>query len=392
MREKHNKKQPVLIFALVLSMNMFFLFFNGSQYFNLGKYYVLPVITIGVGILFILRQNKIPFYIEHKSILIVLIYIFFITYILKLGAQFDMLVATMLFYLFLLIVSSVKMNERSVRFIINSYIFSGFIFAIILFVQMKQPYAQLGVFRYGVFFSDTGFYDVNFTAAYMLLPALICFNKAIEGRKGYVARVNLGISIIIFMAIALTGSRGAILPFLAIVIYKIINLRKFKISYVIFIIIAILLVLFVLPEDIFVRLFTKSYIGTNTRRFMDWRYGLKVFSMQPWFGNGLYSTILIIEKKLGVVYTAHNSIITIFIQYGMLGSIFNLLIIFYPIYKIRRMKDSKMVLLIYLAFVFTITMIEANVTAVMLIPLSVIYILINYARQNENKNIDKFII
>jgi O-antigen ligase len=383
--------KSVSVMALLMSLNMICLFLNGSRYFNFGTYYVLPITTIVAGLFTTIRQKKVPFNVEQICILVIALYLFVLTYVANYGGQFDMIAATALFYIFIWVIASVNMNKANINFVINSYIASGLILAVILLIQMKRPYAHLGQFRYGIYYSDTGFYDVNFTAAYMLIPALMCVNRAIKGKTREIRMWNLLFSTIIFIAILLTGSRGSILPFLAISVFKIVKTYKKKVYFIPFAILIAVLIYFYLPKDIFERLFMKSYITTNSRRFEDWKYGLMAFSLRPWFGSGLYSSLSIISREIGEQYTAHNSFITLLIQFGIIGAIPNLVLLFYPIYRVFKTEGFGMELLYYLAFLFTIVMIEANVTPIMLIPITIIYMIINYLRENPNENIDPYI-
>ncbi|MDR6121163.1 putative inorganic carbon (HCO3(-)) transporter [Bacillus sp. SLBN-46] len=381
-----NKNQNINYSIIMFCITILLVFFARDQFFNLGNYFLLPIITIICSAFYLATmQINIILRIEHICVLSILGYAFFIVYVLGKGSEFDIVAATLLFYLFFLLMVSIDLNERSLKWVVNAYVISALILAIILLIQMKPPYP--GQIRYGIYYSSTDFYDVNFTATFMLIPALITFNQTLVA-KVQKKRIRNGIfTLIIFLAIALTGSRGSIVPLIAVFCYRMVTLRKLKISYLFTLLLLLIVVYIALPDELFNRFFVDSYESNNVRRLHAWEYGIQSFLISPWFGNGLYSTKSIIESTIGIVYNAHNTFIVILTQYGIIGAIPNVFLLIYPILKFLTKKTRNNLLLYYLSFIFSLIMIEANLSLVILIPLTIMYMALNYVKKNPSYDI-----
>lgn len=363
---------------------------NNSKYFNLGSYFILPSITIGFGILSVMKKEKIELYLEHKLIVSIILYgLFLITVLFRVG-QFDMIAATMLYYTFMLMILLYDFNEKSIKLIINTFIFSGAIFAIILLIQQNQPYIQSGSLRYGIFYSESNFYDVNFTAAYMTIPALFSYGKIINSKYLKTRLMYLFLFSVIFLAIAMTGSRGSLLPLISALFLIIFVNKRLNLFYIIIFIVLSMIIFRLIPEELYFRYFEDSYIDSNLGRLRHWEYGFNAFTIKPIFGNGLYSASEIISNQLRVNYTAHSTFLAIIVQYGLLGAIPNFILLGYPLYSIKKMKLGKDIYIIYLVFLITMITIEANITMIMLIPLTIFYIIIKFARKNPEHNFKNF--
>ncbi|SHK18286.1 O-antigen ligase [Clostridium cavendishii DSM 21758] len=381
-----NKKSiPISITTCFLCLTILFVFKCNDQFFNLGKYYILPIATIIVGcfqMIFMLVKGKIKLRIEHYCIIFILLYITFITYILQLPSKFDTVMSYYMLFLLLFVMSIVEFKPKEIKIINISYIFSGLIFAIILLKQMQAPYP--GVTRYSVFYSEINFYDSNFLAAYMFLPSLLAFNKGIISKKKTKQLLYYIIAAIISLAILLTGSRaGVVALFLGIIMLLCKDNKKFIIK-IIIIGIIIFIIYELIPEELIQRFFMESYNdGSNQKRLLDWNYGWETFKTSPFWGTGMIWTIDAISSRIMVDYTVHNTIIGFMMQFGIIGFI-PIIILFVNLFKEFLNKSLSIMLISLIGLMFLIIMIEAQSSIVLFFPFIFMYIILNFKKNNNN--------
>lgn len=143
---------------------------------------------------------------------------------------------------------------------------------------------------------------------------------------------------IIFVGISLTGSRGAIISFLAISTFYVIKkyfsniLHGFFLS--IGILIASFLVFLFIPKDIFDRLLFKNSPTTmdyTSGRSDQWPEAVRLINNNPWIGNGAdaFTRLNHIYVSDETTLQLHNVFLAIVVEFGFIGLSLYILTLFF---------------------------------------------------------------
>lgn len=352
-----------------LALNFIFMYTNGAKYFNFSDYFIYIILTVAGSGLYILTHK-----VYHHSILSLLVFLIPIMIVCLSSSlkpyQTDAFSAYLMFFITIFSLSFVKINKEQFNFLTNAYILSAVVMSLILVIQRRLPYEIYGIVRYGLYYDELNFYDINFTATYLLVPGLLSFFEWLKGKKFYLVT-----TIVIFIALLMTVSRGAVVPFIGIVFYKLWKDHHFKLWHWLLFVVVLAIGTPFIPEHIYNRLFAESYTadGSNQKRALDWLVGIRVFLDSPIIGNGMIDTNLLTTQVVAYT-TAHNSFLVWLINFGIVGfmTVLNLLIWIY--YRLKIMSEYH---LIYLALLFSVFMIEANLSMVLLAPLTYFVVFIN---------------
>ncbi|MDU6115959.1 MAG: O-antigen ligase family protein [Paeniclostridium sordellii] len=383
---KNNKNDNISFFTYSLSLMILLVFICRDKYFNIGNYYfyIIASIIIGtMGIAFKIattKKIKKPRLSDYCYISII-IYSIIITYLLGHPFKADTVITYVILCLLILVVNFTMFNRKEVNFIINIYIISALILAIMQLLQWKMPYP--GQIRFSVFYSDLEYYDVNFLAAYMLVPGSIAFNKAINLKNKIKKNKYFFASGIIVMSIFLTGSRaGAIGTIISFTLILLIN-KKINIKTILWILLLILIIYIIIPDEIINRFFVNSYNdGSNGRRVEHWKYGWALFKQNPFWGYGLTWTSEALAIEYNYYSTVHNTFIAMLIQFGIIGITPIIILLINLVIKLLK-KGEKNMLGPIIGLIFSIIMIEAQTSLLIYIPIIIISIVINNKSTNN---------
>lgn len=362
------------IITLLFSLHCLLLIFNRTTYFNLvGSYHIYILMLL----FFVISLRK--FTGTQLMILGVILYSL-LAYALKGGK----LLGVLLFWLVVFFAVGFKIEQKNYLLIKKAYCISASIISATLLIQHRAPYAGYAGFgaaeRYGVFFSELEFYDVNFTATFLTIPTVLIFidfyDKVTKYRKLALVAVLLNL-----LAIYFTGSRAGLVVVFGSLFACAFASKKRKIDFkILYIVVGVIVLVFayqLLPKNTIERLLEQGVVdGKTSRRYLDWKYGIEAFKNSPLWGNGLYSTIEMVEKISGVVYTAHNTYIMYLVMYGVIGCIPIFAFITIPIYRAIKKCDLYF-LILYMGFLAQTFVIEAGFSEIYLIPTIFFWVYIN---------------
>lgn len=284
---------------------------------------------------------------------------------------------TLILIPFIVFVSSISINKY-IRLIAIGYIAGNFLSAIMCIMISFFLTFQNGVFSPSVY---NGFYDwsffklliagythfnysflshfihVNYFSMYLLLATYIVYHELTDkwGKLGTGGKLALLLLIVFFMVtILLLQSRAAILSFLIIAFIEIVFfMRKpgyfgVKISAILFISAIVFLILF--KSGRFIKI-TESVENFNYEKLKEkelrislWESSFSLIGQHPLIGVGtgdvkdeyrkIYNERL---KKItgGKYYNAHNEFLQITMQLGIIGILFLLLLIFWPLMQYK---------------------------------------------------------
>lgn len=381
--------------ALYLVM-VVFMFMNGDMYFNINNYKIVLILIDICGIFVCyacVRKHKVKdFYWLWIGLAILSLLVS--KYIINKPTEQYYVLYIVLLLVFLLCISLAHYTKAQIVYMIDGYIISTLIISILLLINHKTPYAAYGIFRYALYYDSNNYYDVNFTSIYLLLPTLFSFYVflKIKNKKRWFYFVATLINTI---AIILMGSRGTFAPSLAIMAYFLLKDRGTILWKIVFVIAIVIGFLCIVPDDVYSRLLGVNYIGTESKRFLDWGYGFRAIKAEWMFGNGMRAPVDIVAEYGGhgvVRYTIHNTYLVYLAQLGVIGSIPFFAIIINPIVRLLKMKNNSFLLLCYLGFLFSIIMVESNYTYVFFVPMSVIYMILKFCSDYGISNRDTILV
>lgn len=399
------KLEPVHMITYLLGLTMILIFTCSDKYFNVGDWYLLPFIIILIGLSnitydFIKSKKMIKLDSMNYCMIFIMLYVLFSSFILRLPYKSDTVLSYVFLFLLLLVLSLTQFSREQIKFVIKCYIASAVIITIIMLIQRATPYP--GELRFSIYYSETGFYDVNFLAAYIAVPALLSFNNAML-RKDKDGKIKFyAITAIILLGVFLTGSRGGLLGFVIGALFiacvnkeitfekikeiiEIKKLKKPKLRTIILVALGIALLYLVLPRELTDRFFVQSYNdGSNQKRLQHWIYSIQSFIKQPIFGSGITWTEDVIVRNFGAHYTSHNTFLAALMQFGLVGIIPYMMIFIMPIKTLWK-SNQKSIIGIILALSFMMIMIEAQCSLILFIHLSVIYVILRYTVNEKTK-------
>ena len=377
----NTNSEKVSLSAVFCCILIIGIYFSKTKYFNVGSYFV-PFLCLDVILLFenLIYKKIFNYSFITKNLLLFLGYILVSILLLKKQYEQDMVFTYFMFYTTLILALQREWNKKSIKIIVNSLMFSGVILSILTIIQHKMPYSY--EFRFAVYYSASEFFDVNFMGAFLLLPAFFSFEKLLNKFSIY----KLFVFGIIAIGICMSGSRGAVVPLLVGICLRLLYEKKSKFSTLCVISIVIVGIVVFLPESMYDRFFTTSYISTNTKRFYDWTYGWNAFKDSPILGSGFAASSTIIINKFFVGVTAHNMYIVTLIQSGIIGALPLFVTYIYPIITLIKDRCNSKILIYYCAFMFSLGMIEPNASLVYFVPFMVFYILCDYYYKNRERD------
>lgn len=380
------KITPECAIVFLICMHSLLIFTNGTRFFNLVGSWHLYVLIVP---LFLLYKTDVI----KKIQLVVGCIIFYslASYIFKGGSQ---ILAVLLFWVVIFFIVGFKTSPYYYMYIKNAYCISSVIISLLLFIQHRRPYSEgADIARFGLFFSESGFYDVNFTSTFLTIPTILMFVDFYDRNVKHI-KIVLFALIVNLLAIYLLGSRsGLVIVFGSVFAYALTSKNKKggnKLVYIVGGIFLVLVILRFLPTGILDRVLSKGVIdGKNTTRYISWMYGLEAFKKNPIWGNGLYSTVEQIQKNnyWGTAYTAHNTYISFLDMYGIVGSIPIGVFLLAPIYYSIRKKYELYFLILYVGFLAQLFVIEAGFSEIMLIPVMFFWIYINCGENETLKRL-----
>lgn len=318
-------------------------------YYMIGRralYLYLFILTIGVYILGIIIDRYVEKPDTTLKYLLVLWIIYFISvfYSVSSSNSLSNLLEISIIYIPLVLFSINRISTKNKQIIEVIYFFASLIFLIVLVVQSGQH----------IYWNDRstinfGTIDINsnFMEYVLIIPFAYCLKEAFSSKKKKIFYRSLMFVIMIFdlYGTMLTGSRGAIVAVVGVVIVQMFFIFKengTKLSFYIVLVAIILASYFMfddlmslLPDSVNNRLQLSTFTDSNNRNIiwfstLKWRlHSANTFQM--FFGTGYGTSSTIIGS------TTHNMFLEVLLENGYVG-----LVIFtgFIISMFRRIKVS----------------------------------------------------
>jgi len=345
---------------------------NQVLYLEYFPYFFALIILIYNNVVYE-SKIRIPRTILDKAIFIFSVYIFLSIYFISSDKSYGLekfqfyILSVILFYLPILLIKSQKDIDK---FFKGIYYF-GFILSVIGFMQLSG-YGNFLIKDFGGRFN---FFRINpiwvgryFSYAIIVeIYLIMVYSKNLSYNIGKIIFVTTLI-ILQFYFILLTGSRGPLSALIIALIYLIISRIKFNVIKIIYSITSLLIILIFLysliPDDIIERILTTTYTGKLTV-IIRILANIEAFNF---FKSNILTGIGFGAYKFGgeiidyLIYP-HNVFMEILSETGIIGFILFFFIVFYPVYlfQIRKhLLDKNQISLIMSTFI--VALINSNLS------------------------------
>ena len=324
---------------LLLVLYILFVFFNNHSALFIADYCLPLLLFILLGTIEKIEKKDLTFSKYSVSIFllctILLITSFFNLNIIDRGT----LISYVVWFLFVIVAFCDMPKQKTIDKLMNSFILSSFIISIIIIV-CKHEYLHPGYNRFTIQIGNNVEIDPNYLSAFMMIGlvfSLYWIGLSSNENKGW-KLLHLISALTIAYAILLTGSRAT---FLGIIIclmgFALQVLSQKKASYKLFILIllplalisVVLLVQIFLPDDLLSRFEVNSLAdSSNSRRIQHWISAIECILKRPVFGYGAAHTKDILQIFSGHIGDAHNTLLTLLLHFGVVGTTIFLYILF----------------------------------------------------------------
>ncbi len=326
-----------------LALNIIFIFMNNNKYLLLSGFYIFIIPSIVIGIAAVLQDNRIK--INYGFLCSLILLILSIWGGINAGNDLStgVLFSFILIFTEVLILYSLNINRYDINMLLNSIKYSAVIFAALMVISKVDYWG--GGWRYSVKVGNGPIMDPNYLGTLFSSGFAISLYM-IENNKDYtkLKRINILIGLICLICLFFTGSRGAMLAAVSVVIFfsvqlmysekKSLNKMFRNIICNILIIAGIIYVIKHLSPNIFKRLFVLSYLDlSNFRRIELWKNAFQEISKHFLFGVGC------IEEIKSIGEPAHNTFLSIWLDLGVVGFITLLYMIFRTAKNLIKKKN-----------------------------------------------------
>ena len=348
---------------------------------SLSLMYYYPVVLFVIFLSFISMFNdNIKFQSQHIAIVFLsLITIFQITTSIDNFDTSKSIGTIVLFFIMFFLLTLHQANIKELKLISNCFVLSGFLIALLLLI-FKTEY-EMGRFTYPVLGKLV---EPNYLACYLSISFLFTIKKVFFIKKIYRKLFFLLIPLSILYAMLLTGSRGAFLAtIIASIVLSFYNKASLSLYLKLLLIFLLFMVLFMLlPEDLVNRFIYRSYNdGSNRIRIYLWNNAISYILEKPFFGYGLAS-----GRAITSVGSAHNTFLSITLNFGIVGLICFLVILFKDI-KILIKRDMILFLSVLVSLIFTSIIITNYNTIPLWFTIIYITLVCDYKRRNMDVNL-----
>jgi len=229
---------------------------------------------------------------------------------------------TLLPALYIIVIKS-KYTDKDMKLIDSAIVWGG----VLTLVYIIITQGLTGIIAGRLVLTETS--DPNGLAGRLMLSLLVAFKWFVETSSIYKKILYGLISVALMMACLLTGSRGAVLSIVVVVIvYFLFSPLKKKLKRLLFLFLFGLIIVFLinkyLPADLYERLFdVKSYnnaIKTSGQRGDIWKNVLqRIIPKMNFFGLGSGCGSVKLIEIYGHIKGVHNTYLNMILEYGIFG-------------------------------------------------------------------------
>lgn len=229
-------------------------------------------------------------------------------------------------YLLYIIVASYKIKENEFELVKKLIIYGGVtasMYAIISYLSCGAVYK--GTFRASMVAGERAT-DPNQFAFSLLIPLSLTLSDIMYSERKFVKIINCGFFGIIFFAITISGSRGALVGIAAIVFTFILSKKK---NYLMIVVIPTMIAIFYYLPEMFIQRISDSYDTGGAGRWDIWKVGLEALKHYYFLGAGLsnfplaYTEFMYMAPEFhGFDRGSHNIYLCFAVELGIVGFTF----------------------------------------------------------------------
>lgn len=340
-----------------LGIFLFFVFYCNHNALFISDYYLPIILFIFAAFIYFYKYN-VPLRLnrQHYCILGLFALLCITSYVNSQYLNKGVFLSYALWFIFYSIAIMLPVNKRDIDFLINAFIVGALACALIILI-VRYEYRWPGTGRYSIHFDGQEAIDPNYLATYMIIGGTLSFAKILKKNKtkpDYILMIA-GISLI-SVAVIMTGSRGSVLAYVVSlmgIFVKLVleNKHRIKLIHVILFfaicIVGLLLLLKFLPKNITDRIFHMNLEdGSNALRVAHWKAAFQCYLQRPVFGYGAMLTLDTLQIFANHVGDAHNTYLTILLQFGTVG--FILFVVIFVDVTIKLINKENVVFLFLL--------------------------------------------
>ena len=319
--------------VIVLALSLVFMFYNNhNALYPAGHsaFYIVISILSWFGV-FSQRRVRMNFYFKWLSILFIAVTISNLYTMLFVQLEIDRgyYLSYLLLITMMISLSQFKFDNNDIKIIENAFIISVIIISFLI-VALRHTYysASIADIRYNIQVPGHENIDPNFLAAYMTTGIIIMLNR-VQLKENRMRVCYIFMLLISIIALIMTGSRGAILALAVGGLIMFWNQNRGSRKIIIIVIAIVLILIIYWLVNAYLPQYTVSRINVlrsiretgQSRRLLDWEKGWEAVSKSPFFGYGTIQVKQILSFATGYAWDAHNTIICVWLQCGILGLI-----------------------------------------------------------------------
>lgn len=397
MKTKINSNEKIQYGTRLIFLGLIFLFIGQGEGIETANNFLFFAAAAAFYGFSNLLTGKLKMQTNYITICLLILFCFDILYF-ALG-EYSSGVAKGLFLNLLLIFTCMhaKIGNKDIKLIINGMIYSALIFSVFLLILGKGFSEDIyNKTTYTQPFGKHTELEPNFLAFLLITGFEFCVFAALknfDNANKKQAILYSSFAGITFLSSLITGSRSTLVTACIYGIILILFMKNHKtrnkLLIVIFLLIIVLIIAIqqdILSDDIYMRLFKKSYSDpSNDKRIVNWQHGLMVIRDKP-LGAGPYESYLITRSLYGYSPAVHNTFIAFGAYFGFVGFItFAILIIGLAI-SAWRFKQRELFAMI-VSMIFEWNILECQITITMWIFLLICILMINQLKQGKDINI-----
>lgn len=259
---------------------------------------------------------------------------------------------------------SYRFNKKEIDTLMWGFILGAVIMSVLVIVQ-KHHYYEPESYRFSIQIWNHEEIDPNYLAAFLYVGTIFAAHMALHRSRRDLKFVVIMFLGIILYAITMTGSRAAVLGIgiaFCGVMLRIFKARKNAVILFAVTILGALLLILVsanMASEVMSRFDFRTLLDTsNMRRLEHWYAAVRCIIQRPLFGYGAAKTLDILTEYAGHRGDAHNTLLTLLLHFGLVGSI-PILSLLWKIFDKFRKIQNKDWLFYFFGFLF-INLIIAN--------------------------------
>lgn len=390
--EKENKFN-----ILLLCISPLFIFISNNGSFTVKSIIILIVLAM-IGNLNLksklLKLNK-----SQRLLLILMFEILFSTIINVVRhisvVSFEFVLDYLYFlaiYVWFYCTTSSYVSKKNVNKIINFYNLASVIMSIqVISMSLKGIQGKIMINN----FVNT-LMDENYVTALIAMTPVYVFVNLLNEKKGALTKIiDILIIMICSLAVALAGSRAALIGLIIGIFLTLFEYLKGKISIkklMLFMFVILIGIIFafniknVMPTWIYNRYFHSNYMdNSNTTRLLIWKNALAGIKRQPLFGFGLgvFSNLSEYKYTAGKSSPAHQTILDFGLYGGIVGIVIFICLIFSIFIPILKNKVTRKYIGVLACLTFISMILSA--TRSMFLWNNLIYLSLIYNSSNKIK-------